>query len=303
MLKAFFRNHVRFLCAAPALVVCLSINECAAQKALPEIILSIDADDITVRDLLTTISEQSGIPFSYNPGKIPSMAKTSYHVTNAPLKKVLQDLASTHNLTFEFVENQIIVKPDRPRKSLATLSGTIRDAATGEALIGASVYIRELQTGSVTNPFGFYSLSVPTGSYQVTFSFIGYKDITQVLNLTAAMRQEISLEEEVPFLQEVEVSSIPSATDQLLTGSNNIRPSTVEQRAEPFGEMDVVKSLESLPGVKFHSDGSTFYHVRGGQRDQNVVFIDDAPIYNPSHLLGMFSTIIPDAVNDITLYK
>lgn len=303
MLKTFIRNHFTLLCFGSAIVICLSVNECAAQKVFPEIILSIDAEDVTLRDLLTTISEQSGIPFSYNPGKIPAMSKTRYHVTDASLKQVLQDLASTHDLTFEFVENQIIVKADRPRKRLVTLSGTIRDAATGEALIGASVYIRELQSGAVTNPFGFYSLSVPTGSYQVAFSFIGYRNTTQMLNLTDAIRQEVSLEEEAPFLQEVEVSSIPSAVDQLLTGSHNIRPSAVERRPEPFGEMDVVKSLESIPGVKFHSDGSTFYYVRGGHRDQNVVFIDDAPIYNPSHLLGMFSTIIPDAVNDITLYK
>ena len=303
MLKAFLRNHFKFLRFAPAIVICLSVNECLAQKVLPEIILSIDADDVTLRDLLTTISEQSGIPFSYNPGKIPSMTKTSYHVTGVSLKQVLHHLASTHDLTFEFIENQIIVKADRPRKRLVTLSGTIRDAATGEALIGASVYIRELQSGAVTNPFGFYSLSVPAGSYEVAFSFIGYRNTTQMLNLTDAIRKEVSLEEEAPFLQEVEVSSIPSAADQLLTGSNTIRPSAVEQRPEPFGEMDVVKSLESIPGVKFHSDGSTFYYVRGGHRDQNVVFIDDAPIYNPSHLLGMFSTIIPDAVNDITLYK
>src|SRR5687768_10334864 len=267
MLKAFLRNHFTFLCFAPAIVICLSVNECLAQKVLPEIILSIDADDITLRDLLTTISEQSGIPFSYNPGKIPAMSKTSYHVTDASLKQVLQDLASTHDLTFNFIENQIVVKADRPRKRLVTLSGTIRDAATGEALIGASVYIRELQSGAVTNPFGFYSLSVPTGSYEVAFSFIGYRNTTQMLNLTDAIRQEVSLEEEAPFLQEVEVSSIPSAADQLLTGSHNIRPSAVEQRPEPFGEMDVVKSLESIPGVKFHSDGSTFYYVRGGHRD------------------------------------
>ena len=218
MLKAFLRNHFTILCAASAIVIYLSVNECTAQKVLPEIILSINADDVTLRDLLLTISQQSGIPFSYNPGKIPAMVKTSYHVTDATLKEVLQDLASTHSLTFEFVENQLIVKADRPRKRLVTLSGTIRDAATGEVLIGASVYIRELQSGAVTNAFGFYSLSVPTGSYQVAFSFIGYRNTTQMLHLTDAIRQEVSLEEEVPFLQEVEVSSIPSAARLSIAG-------------------------------------------------------------------------------------
>jgi hypothetical protein len=104
-------------------------------------------------------------------------------------------------------------------------------------------------------------------------------------------------------LEEVVVSAAPSVTSEISTSKTTIRPSTVEERPEFFGEMDVVKSLESIPGVKFHSDGSTFYYVRGGHRDQNLVLVDDAPIYNPSHMLGIFSTLIPDAVNDITLYK
>ena len=110
--------------------------------------------------------------------------------------------------------------------------------------------------------------------------------------------------EEPPLLQEILISGTPpNVVEEIQTSKINLRPDAVEERPALFGEMDVVKSLESVPGIKLNSDGSTFYYVRGGNRDQNLVLIDDAPIYNPSHILGFFSTIIPDVVNDITVYK
>lgn len=305
MLKVLY--YARYLLLAIALVSVLTTGDCLAQKAFPDLRISVNEDNIPLGELLSVVSRQSGIAFSYNPRKIPVSTNTSYHAMDKPLKGILQDISGQHGLTYEFVENQIILKPERrankEARPTSTLSGTIRDSGTGEALIGASVFVSALQTGAVTNAFGFYSVTIPVGSYSVTYSYIGYRDSTHVINLAGAAREDVNLKEAPPLLEEVVVSSIPTVTDQVLTGSHNIKPSSVENRPEIFGEMDVVKSLESIPGVKFHSDGSTFYYVRGGYRDQNVVFIDDAPVYNPSHMLGMFSSIIPDAVNDITLYK
>lgn len=277
------------------------------QKKLPLLTLSIEEENITLAGLLAAISGKTGLAFSYNPKKIPVQQNTSYSAQSKDLQSVLEDLSRQFGLVFEFVENQIVVKPDRRSGKVAaqtfTLSGTIKDSDTGEALIGASVFIHELQTGTVTNPFGFYSITLPAGTYTVSSSFIGYTDVTRAVVLANSLQEDLSLVEEAPVLDEVIVSSAPSVTGQILTSNTHVRTTHVEERPEIFGEMDVVKSLESVPGVKFHSEGSTFYYVRGGHRDQNLVLIDDAPIYNPSHMLGVFSTIIPDAVNDITLFK
>lgn len=281
--------------------------ETSGQKKLPDVILSVDAKNTTLSELLLLITEETGLPFSYNPKRIPVQQKISYKATDKHLEGVLNDLSGQFGLVFEPVENQIVLKPDRKSGKVAaqtfTLSGTIRDSDTGEALIGASVYIPELQTGTLTNPFGFYSITLPSGIYTVSSSFIGYAGITRSIELSRSIQEDLSLPEAAPVLDEVIVTSVPSVTSQILTSSTDLVTTHVEERPELFGEMDVVKSLESIPGVKFHSEGSTFYYVRGGHRDQNLVLIDDAPIYNPSHMLGVFSTLIPDAINDITLYK
>lgn len=296
---------MRFI--ALTLLALLTTADTMAQRKLPDVTVTIEKENITLAELLSIISGQTGLAFSYNPKKIPVQQKSAYRAQSKDLQGVLEDLSRQFGLVFEVVENQIVVKPDRRSGKVAaqtvTLSGTIRDSNTGEALIGASVFIHELQTGAVTNPFGFYSVTLPAGTYTVTSSFIGYKQVTRPVALSASLQEDLSLAEEPPVLDEVIVSSAPSVTEQILTSNTRVRTAHVEERPEMFGEMDVVKSLESVPGVKFHSEGSTFYYVRGGHRDQNLVLIDDAPIYNPSHMLGVFSTIIPDAVNDITLYK
>lgn len=307
MLNAFNHRTRRLRAMIFFLLPLFAAVETSGQKQLPDVTLSLDAENISLADLLSQITEKSGVAFSYNPKKIPVQQKTNYQATNKKLSQILDELATEFGLTFELVENQIILKPDKRSGKVAaqtfTLSGTIRDADSGEALIGASIFVHELQTGTVTNPFGFYSITIPAGTYTISYSFIGYKDITWIADLSGPLKKDLLLAEEAPVLKEILVSSTPSINTQLLTSHHNLTRSTVEERPQLLGEMDVIKSLESVPGVKFHSEGSTFYYVRGGHRDQNLILIDDAPIYNPSHMLGAFSTLIPDAVNDITLYK
>ena len=280
-----------------------------AQKKLPDAVINLDVNEVPLSELLSAISTQSGIPFSYNPKRIAADKKISYKAVNKPLTEVLNDLSQLAGLDYSFVEDQIILIPKKKTEKKVvqnvTLSGYLRDASNGEALIGATVMLKEFQTGTVSNAFGFYSITVPKGIYTIAYSFIGYKNIVKSLDLSASIQNDINMTEEPPLLQPIIVSSEVSVNDpaEIQASKNNLRPTSVEQRPALFGETDVVKSLESVPGIKMHSEGSTFYSVRGGNRDQNLVFIDDAPVYNPSHILGFFSTIIPDAVNNIDVYK
>lgn len=285
-----------------------STTLCAQQK-LPNTLLNLVVRDQSLSDVLTTISDQSGIPFSYNPKRIDGSQKITYNAANKSLSEVLDELFQPFGITYSFVENQIILKPgkksEKPIVQTVTLNGFIRDADSGEALIGANVLIKELETGTASNAFGFFSITIPKGTYAVSYSFIGYNSLSKTIELNSSQQNDVQLMEQPPELQPVLVTGTPRTNIVLdiQASRNNIGPTVVEQRPSLFGEVDVVKSLESLPGIKIHSEGSTFYYVRGGNRDQNLVLLDDAPVYNPSHLLGIFSTIIPDAVNDINVYK
>jgi len=279
-----------------------------AQNKIPDTKITVDVNGIALTQLLDIIQKKSGVSFSYNPNKISSDQKINYKAINKTLTAILNDMADQFALKYMLVENQIILKPEKkPEKKQTqniTFSGNIKDKKSGEALIGATLIVKELQTGSVTNAFGYFSLTIPKGMYSVTCSFIGYKPYTTTVDLSYPIKENILLEEEPPLLQEiVVVGELHDVVKEIQSSITNMRPKLVEERPALLGEMDVVKSLESVPGIKLHSDGSTFYYVRGGNRDQNLLLLDDAPIYNPSHMLGVFSTIIPDAVNDVNLYK
>ncbi|HEX8040235.1 MAG TPA: STN and carboxypeptidase regulatory-like domain-containing protein, partial [Chryseosolibacter sp.] len=137
------------------LVALCSATNVFGQRQLPQVRLTVQAEDASLSELLSIITAKSGISFSYNPKRIPVQQKTSYRTSDKTLDEILGELARQFGLTFEFVEDQIIVKPDRRSDKVAaqtfTLSGTVKDSGSGEVLIGASVYVRELQTGTVTN--------------------------------------------------------------------------------------------------------------------------------------------------------
>lgn len=277
---------------------------CKAQNS--DQVIDIDVAETSLKTLLETIEEKAGVSFSYNPNKLPLTKETTYSA-NKPLKEVLGDLEDIFSVEFQFIEKQIIIKPKKKvndkKASTYTISGYIKDNKNGEALIGATVAIPALNTGTSSNAYGFFSLTVPAEEQLITFSFIGYKEISKTY-IQGASEELIELEETIPMLDEVVISSDPNPEiGEIQLSKSNLRPESVSEMPALFGEMDVVKSMEFLPGVKAHSDGSTFFYVRGGNRDQNLIMLDDAPIFNSSHMLGVFSTIIPDAINSVDIYS
>jgi hypothetical protein len=297
-----------FRCVLACWVFFLTAPVTFAQQLLPSTHISIEARSRALGEVLDEISKNLGISFSYNPRKIPLSAEISYSANDELLDKVLREVLGPLNVSFSFVESQIVLKPEKKNKSgeaeTFTLSGYVKEKSNGEALIGTTILVTELGAGAVTNAFGFYSLTIPRGNYGVNYSFIGFKPQKKFISLSSSQKENIELVEEAPLLDEIVVTGNPSSrVEEVWMSQVQLKPETVEQRPSFFGETDVIKSLEAVPGIKMHSDGSTFYSVRGGNRDQNLIFIDNAPVFNPSHLLGLFSTVIPDAVNDATLYK
>lgn len=289
------------------MLLLLFFNSANAQDVLTTQI-SVDFKAIPLEDALNNISKQSGVSFSYNPKRISSDQKITYTAIKKTISEILDELSVIAAFDYETIEGKIVLRPKAKSAEIAklksTLRGFVKDNSNGEALIGASVWINDLKVGTTSNVFGFYSLTVPSGVYDVSFSYIGFNRLVRTIDLTVSQSLDITMEAVPALLDEIIVTSAePQLVAEVQVSKSNMRPATISEKPSFFGEPDVVKSLEMVPGVKIHSDGSTFYYVRGGDRDQNLILIDDAPIFNPSHLLGLFSTIIPDAVNDITLYK
>ena len=188
----------------------------------------------------------------------------------------------------------------------STVSGYIKDAANGEKLIGVSVYVKETGTGAVTNDYGFYAIPLPPGTYTLVLSYIGYAKQTKVVELSDGnVRLDFELKDEGKQLQEVVVSTKREDDNvkNIEMSVNRIDVKTLRRIPALLGEVDVIRSIQLLPGVSTVGEGATGFNVRGGSIDQNLVLLDEAPVYNSSHLFGFFSVFNPDAVKDVKLIK
>ena len=186
-----------------------------------------------------------------------------------------------------------------------TLNGTIKDSSNGEAMIGASVYIKETKNSAATNDYGFFSLSLPSGTYTVIISSMGYTDKVQVVELNANKSLSFDLGEEIFTAEEVIVTGERADRNIEDTKMSNIRMDIKQIKKLPalFGEIDIIKNIQMLPGISVAGEGNTGLYVRGGGADQNLILLDEAPVYNPSHLFGMFSVFNSDALKSAEIYK
>ncbi|PKA81924.1 outer membrane receptor protein involved in Fe transport [Ulvibacter sp. MAR_2010_11] len=186
-----------------------------------------------------------------------------------------------------------------------TLSGTVSEADTGETLIGVNVLIPSLQTGTVTNQYGFYSITLPEGDYEIFYSNLGFATQKITLPLRQNIQQNIDLKIDTEELDEVilktDVERLNIKKPQMSV--NSLSMETIRQIPVVLGETDVIKSITLLPGVTNAGEGASGFNVRGGAADQNLILLDEATLYNSSHLFGFFSVFNPDAIKDLTLYK
>jgi hypothetical protein len=187
-----------------------------------------------------------------------------------------------------------------------TVSGTIRDESTGEQLIGASVIIKELpKNGAATNSYGFYSITAPKGEYTLVVTYIGYEGLVKQVSLDQNQTINIGLSSK-NGLKEVIISANKPNNDNVASpqmGEEKLNMSQINNIPVVLGEKDILKTISLLPGVKSAGEGNTGFYVRGGASDQNLILLDEATVYNASHLFGFFSTFNSDAVKDVTLFK
>ena len=187
-----------------------------------------------------------------------------------------------------------------------TVSGYLKDGATGEELLYATVAVEGSSTGANTNLYGFYSLTLPAGTYTLVYSYIGYESKRQVVELTQNVTLDVEIMTSASQLEEIVVTAEAEEDENITNTEVSVVTLDVAQTAKIpvlLGEKDVFKTLQLLPGVSANSEGGSGFFVRGGNTDQNLVLLDEAPVYNASHLLGFFSVFNSDALKDVKLYK
>lgn len=186
-----------------------------------------------------------------------------------------------------------------------TINGYVKDASNGEALIGATVYVKEISNGVITNVYGFYSITLEPGSYTVNYSYVGYTTVSQNVDLSRNTEINIDLVMESEELEEIVITADleQANVENMEMSTNKLDIRTILKVPTFLGEADVFRSLLLLPGVSTVGEGASGFNVRGGSVGQNLVLLDEAPVYNSSHLFGFFSVFNPDAVKDTKLYK
>nr|HPJ54451.1 TonB-dependent receptor [Flavobacteriales bacterium] len=185
-----------------------------------------------------------------------------------------------------------------------TVSGYVKDATSGEQLIGANVYAKELMKGTATNPYGFYSLTLDAGTYTLVASFIGYEDQEVQVALDQDRTLTIELSPKAIMAKEFEVVGEKNKnTEGTQMGTVELDVQKLSTLPALLGEVDILKTIQYLPGVQSNGEGNSGFYVRGGGPDQNLILLDNATVYNASHLFGFFSVFNADAVKNIELIK
>ena len=289
-------------------IVIINLNLAVKAQASLDSPIKLSQETLTIKRVLDELDRQSDYTFSYS-NRIPLKTKVTFPKKEGSIRYFLEHLGEGHGIQYKTINDKVLILRDRKKKALvtrddATLSGYVKDAATGEELIGATIYIEELKTGTITNVYGYYSLSLPPGEYTLVFSFIGYQPRSLTVQVTESQTMNVELQTEDVRLEEIVVTaeSVPEVEAvEMSTAKVDIQ--TIQRMPALLGEVDVVRSIQLLPGVSTVGEGAPGFNVRGGSIDQNLILLDEAPIYSSSHLLGFFSVFNPDAVKDIKLYK
>jgi len=186
-----------------------------------------------------------------------------------------------------------------------TLSGTITDTKSNETLIGVNIYIPELKTGTTTNEYGFYSITIPKGTYTVQISYLSFQTQTETITLNQNIKNNFKLSGIEEQLEEIVITDNRKATNirKAEMSVNKLSIASIKKMPVVLGEVDVLKSILLLPGVTNAGEGASGFNVRGGAADQNLILLDEATIFNSSHVFGFFSVFNPDAIKDLKLYK
>ncbi|WP_266202690.1 TonB-dependent receptor [Pontibacter kalidii] len=273
-----------------------------AQAGLLEQKVSLNQPNATIQQVLEELSEKYNLTFSYGNDLVPLQQQVSIHAENQPLRQVLDELLKNSGTSYTLIGSQIILRPvKRQEQQRVTVSGHVRDATSGESLAGATV--TNGTAGAAANTYGFYSITLPAGLVQLQVRYLGYEPlILSIAHVTADTTLQLQLQPLSNQIQEVNITA-EKGMDLQQANQITMRGAELKQLPRLMGEADAVKAMQLMPGILGGREGSSDLIVRGGSPDQNLILQDGVPVYNVSHLLGMFSVFNPDAIKSVELLK
>jgi len=260
------------------------------------------------QNLLENLLPEQGVHVAYHDNIIPLKKEIVFDkVKETDVKDVLSRICKNENLDYAYLNGQLMIRYyDRPESEYKySISGLVEDASSGEALIGATVYIRNIETGLATNGYGFYAFTLPKGKYDLVVSFIGYRPISYAIELNKDFQFNFQLIENSVKLDNVVIEEqelFDIKAQNVLLSSNKLDMEMASQIPH-IAEIDVFQSSLLLPGISNVGEGVSGVNVRGSNSDANLIMLDEAVIYNSNHFFGLVSVFNPDAVKDVEILK
>ncbi|MEP1097552.1 MAG: TonB-dependent receptor [Cyclobacteriaceae bacterium] len=286
------------------LLYCMLLSQTVAGQDETRLLAlaNIEQQKVSVNELLLHLKGLEGIQLSYSEENIPNR-EIEIPASNMTVQDLLTLLAEKGGLTIHRVGKNIILKPIKEEKY--TVSGFVFDEANGEAMIGATIQIKGTQNGVISNVYGFYSLTLDQGTYVLIVSSVGFEPQEITVDLSKDQTIDVRIKSEAQQLEEVVITAkeVDANVTSNQMGYAQLSSKSIKNVPALMGEVDVIRAIRLLPGVQMTSETSSGFSVRGGSPDQNLILLDEAVVYNPSHLFGFFSTFNNDAVKNVEFYK
>jgi hypothetical protein len=305
---------LKFRTTLCAILFMAMVAHAQAQSPLDKTV-TISINNEPLKQALDKLTTASGIRFTYNETVAQRKEQLTINAQNAPLGDVLKKAFASLPFSFSVLDQDIMIKYDAAKikkQSAAvaggkfTLSGTIKATQSGETIIGASIRVMDVNQGTSSNEYGFYSITVPAGDHELAISAVGQKSTVIRVSVTTNQRLNINMDNNEQTLQEVTISAKAPGTRDLSSPQMGVEHLSIQETKNVpvlLGERDIIKTIQLLPGIKSAGEGSGGFYVRGGAADQNLILLDEAPVYNATHMLGFFSTFNSDAIKNISIYK
>jgi hypothetical protein len=305
MNQSFFYSchHIRVLLLM--CVVLLNITSVHGQNK--EVRLSLNIRNATLESLIKQLENATGFSFVYGE-EVKLSHRINMKVEKQTISEILQCAFENEPIKFEISGKHILLYkrplPQKPVSRKFTISGYVTDGASSETLIGANILESRRSTGTATNPFGFYTLTLPEGETELTFSYLGYETRNSRFELKKDTLLNVSLNSNNQLAEVVVLSDKQEVGIQSTAmGAHEIPMAQVKHTPTILGEADLLKTVQLMPGVQAGMEGFSGLYVRGGGSDQNLILLDGIPVYNADHFLGVFSIFTPEAVKKVTLFK
>jgi len=285
-------------------IICCS--QLIALNAFSQNKVTLDVENSSLESIINQIEEQTTYSFVFNNDVIDVHRTFNIKVLEEDIAKTIELLFKRSGISYKIKKNLIILSEATILIDNFTIGGVVADAETGETLLGASVIVKNHQKGTTTNDYGFYSITLPQGEYLFEVSYMGYATKELKVQLNDNTNIKVELQPSSRELDEIVVLSNQNTKSQvksILGGTTNLTTAEIKKLPAFFGEPDITRAILTQSGISSVGEGTPGFNVRGGNVDQNLILLDEAPLYNSSHLFGLFSIFNADAIKLVKLYK